>query len=211
LGSGLLALLLGLAAIPTFLRTTELTTPAPTPIVSGSGQFWPVVTAYGLFGFGYVITATFLVAIVRGSDAVRPLEGVVWVVVGLAAAPSVAVWAALAKRAGSASSFGLACLVLAIGVTASVAWLTPLGALVGAALLGGTFMGITALGLIEARARAADGYRAVAVMTAAFGLGQIVGPAFAGFTYEMTGSLAIPSLAAMLALVIAAGLVGLRR
>jgi hypothetical protein len=48
-------------------------------------------------------------------------------------------------------------------------------------------------------------------MTAAFGLGQIVGPALAGFIYGMTGSLVVPSLAAMLALVIAAGLVGLRR
>ena len=57
-----------------------------------------LVVAYGLFGFGYVITATFLVAIVRGTPAIRALEPVIWVVFGLAAAPSVALWARIATR-----------------------------------------------------------------------------------------------------------------
>jgi Uncharacterised MFS-type transporter YbfB len=63
--------------------------------------------------------------------------------------------------------------------------------------LGGTFMGLTALGLIAAR-EAGDGdpRGRIALMTASFGLGQIVGPAFAGFAYDATGSLALPSLLA---------------
>ena len=46
-------------------------------------------------------------------------------------------------------------------------------------------------------------------MTAAFGLGQMIGPSFAGYAYALTGSFRAPSLAAAAALVIAAALVGL--
>ena len=53
---------------------------------------------HGLFGFGYVVTATFLVAAVRGAGPARGLEAAVWIVVGLAAIPSTALWARVAGR-----------------------------------------------------------------------------------------------------------------
>jgi predicted MFS family arabinose efflux permease len=165
------------------------------------------VAAYGLFGFGYVITATFLVAIVRGSDHIRALESVVWLVVGLTAAPSVALWTWAGETIGIAKAFALACGLQAVGVAASVLWIAPPGVLLAAALLGGTFMGLTALGLIGARRLSSgDPRRTLAVMTAAFGLGQIVGPVFAGLVYDATGTLLLPSLAAAGALAVGAGL-----
>ena len=41
-------------------------------------------------------------------------------------------------------------------------------------------------------------------MTASFSAGQILGPVFAGYVYDATGSLAMPSLVAVAALVLAA-------
>jgi predicted MFS family arabinose efflux permease len=172
------------------------------------GRFTPrlvsLVVAYGLFGFGYIITATFLVAIVRGSAEVRSLEPVVWLVVGLAAAPSVAVWTRVAARLGLAQAFALACVVEAIGVAASVRP-TTLAVLLAAALLGGTFMGLTALGLIGGRRLSTgDPRTTLAVMTATFGLGQIVGPAFAGHVHDVSGSFLGSALVAAAALLVGA-------
>jgi predicted MFS family arabinose efflux permease len=178
------------------------------------GGLAALIVAYGLFGFGYVITATFIVAMVRAMPDTRAIEPLVWLVVGLAAAPSVALWAWLGARIGLAHAFALACLVEAAGVAASVLWLALPGMLLGAALLGGTFMGITALGLVAARRLArGDPRRILAVMTAAFGTGQMVGPVFAGVMHDATGSFMLPSLAAAGALVVASLLatLGLRR
>ena len=167
-----------------------------------------LVVGYGLFGFGYVITATFLVAIVRASAEARALEPLVWLVAGLSAAPSVGLWDWVGRRTGIIRAFALACALEALGVAASVLWLRTPGVILAAALLGGTFMGITALGLVAARRLSrGDPRRALAVMTAAFGAGQIVGPAFAGAVSDATESFLAPSLTAAGALLVAAVLV----
>jgi predicted MFS family arabinose efflux permease len=157
---------------------------------------WPLITAYGLFGFGYVITATFIVAQVRGSKEIAHLEPYIWVLVGLGAAPSVALWGAIARRWGILNGFAIAAVVEALGVAGSVLWESPITAIAAAVLLGGTFMGLTALGLMAAAGR-------IAMMTAAFGVGQIIGPIVAGTLFDLTGSLTLPTLAAAAALLVA--------
>ncbi|HEY7577128.1 MAG TPA: YbfB/YjiJ family MFS transporter [Acetobacteraceae bacterium] len=167
-----------------------------------------LIAAYGLFGFGYVITATFIVAIVRATPAVRASEPMVWIVFGVAAAPSVALWTRIAERLGILASFAVACAIEAGGVLASVTWRSATGIFLATTLVGGTFMGLTALGLVGARALAAgDSRRVLAWMTAAFGLGQIIGPTFAGVVSDRLGSFTVPSIAAAGALLLAAGLV----
>jgi predicted MFS family arabinose efflux permease len=109
---------------------------------------------------------------------------------------------------GNARAFALACVLEAAGVAASVLWSALPGIVASALLLGGTFMGLTALGLIESRRLSrGDPRRTLAIMTAAFGLGQILGPAFAGFVHDLTGSFLVPSLGAAGALLVAATLV----
>jgi len=172
-----------------------------------SGGFLVLAVAYFLFGLGYVITATFLIDIVRGTPAIRHFEPYAWVLVGLGAAPSVLLWTAIGRRIGLLQAFAVACVVEALGVLASVLWLTTAGVVLAALCLGGTFMGLTALGLVAAR-EAGDGdpRGRIALMTAAFGLGQIIGPVVAGVVYDATGSLVGPSVAAASGLVIAAAL-----
>lgn len=205
LASGLTSLLaLGIVAglIPDRPEPASATGPRAS---QGPRGLAALVVAYGLFGFGYIITATFLVAIVRGSDEVRRFEPLVWLVVGITAGPSVALWIRLGEKLGIARAFALACGIEAAGIAASVLWLAAPGVLLAAALLGGTFMGITALGLVGARRLSpGDPRRTLAVMTAAFGLGQIVGPTFAGVVSDATGTFVVPSLTAVGALLVGA-------
>lgn len=207
LANGLLCL--ASLAVVYYLIPDRVDAPAAsgTPVRTHGPAIRNLVIAYGLVGFGYVITATFLVAIVRGSPELRDAEPVVWLLVGLCAAPSVALWSVCARRIGARAAFAIACALEAAGVTASVAWPAFAGIALAALLLGGTFMGLTALGLMEAhRLSGSDPRRTLAIMTAAFGLGQILGPAFAGALYDLTGSLLLPSLGAAAALLIAGGL-----
>jgi predicted MFS family arabinose efflux permease len=174
----------------------------------GRGRLIALIVAYGLFGFGYVITATFINTLVRSSDELRAIEPVVWLAVGLAAIPSVGLWTWVGARLGNGRAFALACVIEALGVAMSVLATAGLAVLVAAALLGGTIMGITALGLVHARMLSrGDPRRTMALMTAAFGIGQMVGPGFAGIVHDIAGSFMAPSLMAAVALLVAAGLV----
>ncbi len=162
-----------------------------------------LTTSYGLFGFGYVITATFLVTIARQGDAGPTIEFLAWFVTGCAAAVSLIAWHPLAIRIGLARAYTAAMTVLAIGVLCSVLLPPMAGALFGGLLLGATFMVITAYGLqLGGKLMPDSPRRALAAMTAAFGVGQIIGPLVAGWAAQKSGSFALPTLIATGVLVI---------
>ena len=169
--------------------------------------FAALLAAYGLFGFGYIMTATFIVAIVRGSAEISSLEPYVWVLFGLSATPSVAPWTWLGRKWGTLRAFAVASIVEAVGVAVGAVWLTAAAIVVSAVFVGGTFMGLTALGLVAAReCGSGDPRGRLALMTASFGAGQIVGPLFAGYVYDRSGGFTLPLLIAAFALLAAAGL-----
>ena len=153
LASGVLALAALLAVLRLVPAERE---PPPRPRGNGPRRIDPrlvaLIAAYGLFGFGYVITATFISTLVRLTPALQWLEPYIWLTVGLAGIPSVVVWSWIARRIGNGRGFALACLVEGIGVALSVLGSSAAAVLAAAALLGGTIMGITALGLVHARA-----------------------------------------------------------
>jgi cyanate permease len=124
---------------------------------------------------------------------------------------SVALWTRIAARHGVLRTYAAACVVEAIGVAGSVMG-GAAGLLLGGVLLGGTFVGITALGLVAARGYAPHApKRVIGLMTASFGVGQIIGPLVAGAMRDATGSFLPPSLLAAAALCVAAVLGGATR
>lgn len=173
------------------------------PALPKDRSLMKIIVGYGLFGFGYVVTATFLVAIVRQGGGSRVFEAVVWMVAGLAGFPSTWIWQKIAARIGLYAAYALACFVEVVGVTASVALGGYTGPLLGGLLLGGTFIAITALGLQAARQQAPRAPRQIfALMTASFGLGQIIGPIAAGLLAEASGNFFLASIVAAAMLVV---------
>jgi predicted MFS family arabinose efflux permease len=193
----------GFLAVVALVRGGPLGAGSPVPEgrLPRSPALVKLILAYGLFGLGYIVTATFLVAIVRQGGGSPLFESTVWLITGLAGMPSVWLWGQIAKRLGLARTVAAGCMLEAVGVFASVGIGGSIGPIVGGLLLGVTFIAITALGLQAGRLLAPEApRRALAVMTAAFGIGQILGPLMAGVLADLSGSYLLPSCAAAVVL-----------
>lgn len=128
--------------------------------------------SYTLEGIGYIIAGTFLVAAIAQHSPGRLGTGA-WLVVGLAAVPSAALWARLSSRYSHPVLLTVALLLQAGGIILACTG-SGLAALIGAVLFGGTFIGISTLALAAGRLLQFPG--AVALLTAGYSVGQIIGP-----------------------------------
>ncbi|SDP17639.1 Uncharacterised MFS-type transporter YbfB [Ralstonia sp. 25mfcol4.1] len=151
---------------------------APAAAAVPQGTLGPaaLIVSYGLAGFGYIITATYLPLFVR--DALGPIDPIhVWAVFGLGAAPSCFLWHAVHERLGTRRAMQWNLGVQAVGVVLPALSHTALAYLASAVLVGGTFMGTVTIAAPAARRLARKvRFNLFAVMTAAYGVGQIVGP-----------------------------------
>jgi MFS family permease len=188
----------------------EPVAPAAAAAAAAPMAFAATVAAYGLFGLGYVIHATYLPAMVRAAGYSADAAIWIWVLVGLVALPSIVLWRAVARRHGVRAAI-VGCYLLG-GLTA----LVPLfgesiaGAAIAGVGLGATFIATSGLALPRARALdPARSARAIGVMTAAFGVGQIVGPVAAAYLAEGAG-FGGPSVLACVVLLSAAALMAPR-
>lgn len=136
-----------------------------------------LVACYALFGFGYILPATYLPALARQVVDDPHVFGWAWPLFGSAAAISTIVVAALLKSANRAAVWAACHLAMALGVLLPIVWPALSGVIASALLVGGTFMVITMVGMQEARGRVAGNPTAVlGRMTAGFAFGQLMGP-----------------------------------
>ncbi len=162
-----------------------------------------LVLAYFCEGAGYIVSGTFLVAIVQALPGLSAYGEVAWIIVGLAGVPSCLLWAALGARWGFVAALIAAHLVQACGIVLPLVSAGPFAVVLAAILFGGTFMGITTLTVgLAGRIAPANRARVVGRVTAAFGLGQILGPIAAGAMADRAGDfeLALISAAAVVVL-----------
>jgi len=165
-----------------------------------SDAIW-LVALYGLAGFGYIITATFLPVIARQALPGSPWPDFFWPLFGLAIIPGALIGARAPVHWDNRLLLAVAYALQALGVVLSVAWPTITGFALGSLLLGMPFTAITLFAMRDARrlrGNAAAGL--IGYATASYGVGQIIGPLFAAPLAQRTGSFQVPLLVAAAAL-----------
>lgn len=148
-----------------------------------------MLPAYFCAGYGYVISATFIVAIVEREPLLAGAGNWVFALVGLAAAPAVMLWDLVARRIGYLGALIVAMLIQAVGIVLPAITSSLAGALLSALLYGGTFLGCVCLVLTMAgRLYPASPARLMGRMTLAYGTAQIFAPALTGMLAESFGN-----------------------
>lgn len=147
------------------------------PQQHGHAEMALLTLAYGLAGFGYIITATFLPVIARAALPGSAWLDLFWPIFGL----GVMAGALLATRVSPDKDFRVllaVCYFLqALGISASL-WSPSLaGFALGSLLLGLPFTAITFFAMQEVRRlRPHTAASFMGLLTATYGVGQILGP-----------------------------------
>lgn len=148
-----------------------------------------MLASYFAAGWGFVISATFTVAIVEREPLLAGQGHLAWAMVGLAAMPAVFVWDRVARVVGDKQAlliaFGLQTLsVLLPAVSGSM-----LSAMAGAIGYGATFIGIVSLTLaMVGRLSPNNPGKVMARFTLGYGVAQIIAPVVAGYMAHASGS-----------------------
>lgn len=143
------------------------------PTAPANRRFAALFVSYTLEGVGYIVAGTFLVAAIAQGSPGR-LGGGAWVLVGLAAVPSSALWARLGRRWSRPGLLLVALVIQAVGIALPALVGGVAAALASALLFGATFIGVSTLALATGTQLRFP--RAVALLTAGYSVGQILGP-----------------------------------
>ncbi|WP_329460483.1 YbfB/YjiJ family MFS transporter [Streptomyces sp. NBC_01497] len=135
--------------------------------------FIALFVSYTLEGVGYIIAGTFLVAAI-GQGSPGWIGSGAWVLVGLAAVPASALWTWLGRTFSRPTLLAASLTVQGIGIALPALVGGVAAALVSAFLFGATFLGVATLALATGTHLRFP--RAVALLTAGYSVGQILGP-----------------------------------
>jgi len=150
---------------------------------------WLFMAAYFCAGVGYVVSATFIVAIVEDLPGLAGKGALTFMLLGLAAAPACIFWDLVARRYGDLNALISAFVLQIVGIVLPLIEPSLSMTLLGAALFGGTFIGIVSLVLTMAgRFYPTRPAKMMGKMTISYGVAQIAAPAMTGVLAERAGS-----------------------
>lgn len=161
------------------IQTSEKVAPTNETNIWRGFMPWLII-AYGLEGFGYIITGTFLVDIIYNIESLRAYAGYSWVVAGLAAVPSAPLWVTLMTKFSPVKAMSLAYILQTFGILLPVFSQTAWSVLLSAFLFGMTFVGLVSMSTGYARQLfPKQSGMVVSILTTFYAFGQIIGPLLA--------------------------------
>lgn len=174
---------------PSTASANTATPTSATPANAGSTEVALLAFAYGLAGFGYIITATFLPVIARSALPGSVWLDMFWPLFGLGVIGG-ALLATRISASGDRRALLAGCYaVQAVGVVTSVVWPTLAGFALSSLLLGLPFTAITFFAMQEVRrVRPWTAPSVIGLLTAIYGLGQIAGPPLASWLIQRSSA-----------------------
>lgn len=182
--------------------------PVHSSLIPTQSQPRYLMLLYGLAGLGYIITATYLPSLVQ--QALPDVAAAhIWAIFGLAAIPSCWFWSWLSQQLGVRWGLLSNLAVQALGVSLPIFVVSEWSYVWSAILVGGCFMGTVTLAMITAQALVAKGTKhLIALMTMAYGIGQILGPVLMNLLLDWQASMQSALICATVALLLAICCVG---
>lgn len=163
------------------------------------------VIAYGMAGFGYIITATFLPVIARQALPGSNWADFFWPIFGLGVALGAFGATRLPVHGDQRLLLAYSYIMQAAGVALSILLPNTIGFALSCLLLGLPFTAITLFAMREARRlRQSHASSLMGLMTAAYGIGQIAGPPLATALVHRSGSFTPSLCVAVAALLVGA-------
>jgi MFS family permease len=148
-----------------------------------------LLSAYFCAGYGFVISATFIVAIVERQEALQGFGPMVFLILGLSAAPACIIWDLIARKVGVLTALLMAYIVQVFGILLPALSDSATAVILSAVLFGGTFIGIVSLVLTMAgRFYPTKPAKLMGKMTLTYGIAQIIAPAITGNLAERLGN-----------------------
>ncbi len=152
---------------------------------------WGFSIAYFCEGAGYIITGTFLVAIVKSIPEFADYAALSWMFVGLGAIPSTILWSMMAGKLGYSKATNLAFILQIIAVILPVFSESITSLVISSILFGATFLGLTTLFMSKAQTlmfQSNSKINLVASLTVIYSLGQMIAPALSGVLIGESGN-----------------------
>ncbi|WP_299181585.1 YbfB/YjiJ family MFS transporter [uncultured Neptuniibacter sp.] len=169
-----------------------------------------MLAAYFCAGWGYVISATFIVTIVERLPSLEGYGSIMFLILGLSAAPACINWDLIARKTGVLTALLIAYLAQIIGIIIPALSDSVWAVTFSAMLFGGTFIGIVSLVLTMAgRFYPTKPAKLMGKMTLTYGIAQIIAPAVTGNLAERFGNFDLGLWIAAAMVLFGAAIIGL--